>query len=71
MTDKGLEYLADLHDLRDLNLAESHITDRGVQQLKGLINLRSLALGPAVTSAALPFLNGMTNSRPSSSAIVR
>ena len=43
LTDKSLSYIAPLHGLKELNLSGNfHLTDRGLTQLRGLSNVRSL-----------------------------
>lgn len=59
--DAQAKYLADLPNLRDLNLYQSSIGDEGLKHLTGLTNLRWLPMGGTkVTDAGLKVISGMT-----------
>jgi Leucine-rich repeat (LRR) protein len=59
--DAQAKYLADLANLRDLNLYRSSISDEGLKHLTGLKNLRWLPVGGTkVTDAGLKVISGMT-----------
>jgi hypothetical protein len=64
ITDAGLAKLKNLHDLRELNLDETHISDQGLSGLTHLLHLESLDLSSTRTTdagvallAKLPQLN--------------
>src|SRR5204863_475727 len=60
LTDAGLEPIASLHHLEELNLGGSKITDLGLAKLKGLTELRSLDLSRTmVTGKGLESLAGL------------
>jgi hypothetical protein len=60
-TDTGAAHLADLANLRDLNLFESNIGDEGLKHLTGLKNLRRIPMGHTrVTDKGLEIISGMT-----------
>jgi hypothetical protein len=64
VTDAGLEQLAGLPELRDLNLAFTDLTGSGLAHLKGMTKLQTLSLGwSKVTDATLTNLKRLT-SRP-------
>jgi len=59
ITDAGVAKLADLRELRDLNLAENKVSDAGVAAVAKLPKLRSLGLyGNPVTDAGVAHLKG-------------
>lgn len=66
ITDKAVENIADLKQLRELDLRVlddgqyEQLTDAGVEHLKGLTELQKLSLsGHIITDAALKYLKGM------------
>jgi Leucine-rich repeat (LRR) protein len=63
VTDAGLEeYIEGRTNLELLSLWDTHVTDAGLQHLKGLINLERLYLeGTQVTDAGLEHIKGLTN----------
>jgi internalin A len=61
VTDAGLEPIASLKRLEELNLGGTKITDLGLAKLKGLIELRSLDLSRTqVTGKGLENLAGLS-----------
>ena len=61
ITDKGLEILARLHNLRTLSLSNTGITDDGLKRLSTLTNLESLELSATeVTDVGLENLRAFT-----------
>jgi hypothetical protein len=60
-TDAQAKFLADLSNLRELNLYRSNIGDDGLKYLTGLKNLRWLPMGGTkVTDGGLKVISGMT-----------
>jgi Leucine-rich repeat (LRR) protein/beta-lactamase regulating signal transducer with metallopeptidase domain len=63
-TDSDLKHLADLTELRHLDLAGTRITDAGLEHLKGLKSLQWLRLSRTqITDAGLEHLKGLTGSQ--------
>lgn len=60
VTDAGLAPLAELANLKVLDLLEAPITDAGLTHLKGLTGLEELFLGRSITDAGLVNLKGLT-----------
>lgn len=60
-TNNHAVHLADLHNLRDLNLYRSNIGDEGLKHLLGLKKMRWIPMGETkVTDAGLKIISGMT-----------
>ena len=63
-TDKGMESLASLKNLRRLLLRDTLITDEGLKYLAGLTNLEELDLsGTRITDKGIESLRGLKNMR--------
>lgn len=61
-TDVGMEYLAHLQQLEELNIAWSNVTDAGFRHVSNLSRLRRLSVQHTkITDAALANLSGLTD----------
>ena len=71
VTDAGLKHLvARLSQLQQLDIASTHITDAGLEYLKGLTRLQTLDLdGTQITYAGLEHLKNWHNSESCTSSI--
>lgn len=64
LTDKGVEHLKKLTNLRSLDLSYNRVTDKGLLHLRGLVKLQLLDLGyTRITDNGLEHLKVLTNLR--------